>query len=88
MTGWRLGYLASSPERIAAELLEKAKIAVVPRGDEHIRISYANSFQNLSKAMDALEQVLSEWCGQTCFFDSFPMIGLRPARNLQNAALF
>jgi aspartate/methionine/tyrosine aminotransferase len=50
------------PRQIAAELLEKAKIAVVPWGDEHIRISYANSYQNLSKAMDALEQVLSEWC--------------------------
>jgi aminotransferase len=50
------------PQQIAAELLEKAKIAVVPWGDEHIRISYANSYQNLSKAMDALEQVLSEWC--------------------------
>jgi aspartate/methionine/tyrosine aminotransferase len=42
------------PQQIAAELLEKAKIALVPWGDEHIR--------NLSKAMDALEQVLSEWC--------------------------
>jgi len=51
------------PQQIAAELLEKAKIALVPWGDEHIRISYANSYQNLSKAMDALEQVLSEWCG-------------------------
>jgi aspartate/methionine/tyrosine aminotransferase len=51
------------PQQIAAELLEKAKIAVVPWGAEHIRISYANSYQNLSKAMDALEQVLSEWCG-------------------------
>jgi aspartate/methionine/tyrosine aminotransferase len=51
------------PQQIAAELLEKVKIAVVPWGDEHIRISYANSYQNLSKAMDALEQVLSEWCG-------------------------
>jgi aspartate/methionine/tyrosine aminotransferase len=50
------------PRQIAAELLEKAKIAVVPWGDEHIRISYANSYQNLSKAMDAFEQVLSEWC--------------------------
>jgi aspartate/methionine/tyrosine aminotransferase len=50
------------PQQIAAELLEKAKIALVPWGDEHIRISYANSYQNLSKAMDALEQVLSEWC--------------------------
>jgi aspartate/methionine/tyrosine aminotransferase len=50
------------PRQIAAGLLEKAKIAVVPWGDEHIRISYANSYQNLSKAMDALEQVLSEWC--------------------------
>jgi aspartate/methionine/tyrosine aminotransferase len=51
------------PQQIAAELLEKAKIAVVPWGDEFIRISYANSYQNLSKAMDAFEQVLSEWCG-------------------------
>ena len=50
------------PQQISAELLEKAKIALVPWGDEHIRISYANSYQNLSKAMDALEQVLSEWC--------------------------
>jgi aspartate/methionine/tyrosine aminotransferase len=50
------------PQQIAAELLEKAKIALVPWGDEHIRISYANSYKNLSKAMDALEQVLSEWC--------------------------
>ena len=51
------------PQQIAADLLEKAKIALVPWGDHHIRISYANSYQNLSKAMDALEKVLSEWCG-------------------------
>jgi aminotransferase len=55
--------IGKAPQQIAAELLEKAKIALVPWGDEHIRISYANSYENLSKAMDALEDVLLEWCG-------------------------
>jgi aspartate/methionine/tyrosine aminotransferase len=41
--------------------LDKAGIAVVPWGEEHIRISYANSYENLEKAMDAMERVLLEW---------------------------
>lgn len=41
-------------------LLDEAQIAVVPWGDNHIRISYANSFENLEKAMDNMEAALAK----------------------------
>ena len=45
-------------------MLDEAKIATVPWGEQHIRISYANSYENLAMAMDALERVLVKWCGK------------------------
>jgi aminotransferase len=56
--------LEKTPQEIVEALLDEAKIAVVPWGAQHIRISYANSYDNLSKAMDALERVLVKWCGK------------------------
>lgn len=48
------------PWDVADILMDKAGIAVVPWGEEHIRISYANSYENLEKAMDAMERVWLE----------------------------
>jgi len=45
-------------------LIEKAKIAVVPGsvfgkfGDDFIRISYANSYENLEMAMERMKAAL------------------------------
>ena len=47
---------------LAYSLLDEARIALVPWGTDHIRISYANSFENLSKAMDRLEASLKRRC--------------------------
>ncbi len=55
--------LGKSPGEIATGLLDEAQIAVVPWGERHIRISYANSMENLITAMDAMEDVLSRWRG-------------------------
>ena len=55
--------LDKTPQEIVETLLDDAKIAAVPWGAQHIRISYANSYENLAKAMDALERVLVRWCG-------------------------
>lgn len=51
-------------EEVAAYLLDQAKVAVVPGstlgdyGREFIRISYANSFENLKIAMERIEKAL------------------------------
>lgn len=56
--------LGVSPEAFTAHLLDKAKIAVVlgeAFGDSTegtIRISYANSYENLEKAMDKMETAI------------------------------
>jgi len=47
--------LNRSPAEIAAYLLDEAGIAVVPWGADHIRISYANSYENLCRAMDGMD---------------------------------
>ena len=53
-------------EEIAEYLLNEAKIAVVPGtalgeyGGDHIRISYANSYENLEVAMDRMKKALSK----------------------------
>ena len=43
-------------------LLEEAKVAVVPGGafgaDEHIRLSYATSMDNIKKGLDRIEEAL------------------------------
>jgi len=60
-----IGELGISPEAFATYLLDKAKIAVVPGeafGDfteGTIRISYANSYENLVKAMDRMETAIA-----------------------------
>jgi aminotransferase len=52
--------LGKSPEELSWYLLDQAKIAVVPGtalgnyGAHHIRISYANSYENLEMAMDRM----------------------------------
>jgi len=50
--------LGMSSRDLGNYLLDEASIAVVPWGDKHIRISYANSYENLEKAMDNMEAAL------------------------------
>lgn len=50
--------LHKSPPEIADYLLDEAGIAVVPWGTDHIRISYANSYENLVLAMDGMDRAL------------------------------
>ena len=52
--------LGVTSQKLATYLLDEASIAVVPWGDKHIRISYANSFENLEKAMDNMEAALKK----------------------------
>jgi len=53
-----------TPDEITLYLIEEAKIAVVPGsvfgdyGNESIRISYANSYENLEKAMENMHAAL------------------------------
>jgi aspartate aminotransferase len=48
-------------------LLEQAQIALVPGGafgsDQHVRISYATSLENLKEAMDRMERALCQLLG-------------------------
>ncbi len=56
--------LGKSAEELSSYLLDEAKIAVVPGtvlgdfGTDHIRISYANSYENLEIAMDRMRAAL------------------------------
>lgn len=43
--------LGMSSRELTTYLLDEASMAVVPWGDKYIRISYANSYENLEKAM-------------------------------------
>jgi len=52
--------LGMTSQKLAAYLLDEAAIAVVPWGDQHIRISYANSYENLENAMDNMEAALKK----------------------------
>ena len=52
--------LGMSSQNLSTYLLDEASIAVVPWGDNHIRISYANSYENLEKAMDNMEAALKK----------------------------
>lgn len=58
--------LGKSPEELSWYLLDEAKIAVVPGtvlgdyGADHIRISYANSYENLEIAMDRMRAALQK----------------------------
>lgn len=42
----------------AGYLLDEAKIAVVPWGEKHIRISYANSYEKLEQAMENMRDAI------------------------------
>ena len=61
-----IGDLNKSPEQLAWYLLDEAKVAVVPGtvlghyGDGFIRISYANSYENLEQAMDNMARALAK----------------------------
>jgi aspartate/methionine/tyrosine aminotransferase len=52
--------------RLAFDILEKAGVALTPgidfgeRGEGHLRISYANSLDNIEEGMDRLEKYLEE----------------------------
>jgi aspartate/methionine/tyrosine aminotransferase len=52
--------------RLAFDILEKAGVALTPgidfgeRGEGHLRISYANSLDNIKEGMDRLERYLKE----------------------------
>jgi aspartate/methionine/tyrosine aminotransferase len=56
--------LKKTPEELAAYLLDHAQVAVVPGtslgeyGDEFIRISYANSYENLKTAMERMKEAI------------------------------
>jgi len=58
--------LGKSPEELTEYLLEKAQIAVVPGttlgeyGKDFIRISYANSYENLKTAMERMKRALEK----------------------------
>lgn len=45
----------------AAEVLLDAGLAIVPWDDKHLRISYANSYEKLSIAMDRMHKALSSY---------------------------
>jgi aspartate/methionine/tyrosine aminotransferase len=59
--------LGKSSEEVAAHLLEHALIATVPgsafgkHGEGYIRISYANSYENISEAMDRMAKSLERF---------------------------
>ena len=48
------------------QLIEKAKVSVMPgttfsvKGEKYVRISYANSIENISEAMDRVQRVVSQ----------------------------
>jgi aspartate/methionine/tyrosine aminotransferase len=56
--------LGRSPQELTEYLLDKAKIAAVPGttlgeyGKDFIRISYANSYENLEIAMERMKKAL------------------------------
>lgn len=55
--------LSLAPMALAQYLLDEAKIAVVPWGAEHIRLSYANSYENLQQAMDQMKNAVERLQG-------------------------
>ena len=61
-----VGGLNKSSEDLAWYLLDEAKVAIVPgtvlgdHGDGFVRISYANSYENLGQAMDRIARALSK----------------------------
>jgi len=58
--------LGKSPEELTDYLLDKARVAVVPGttlgeyGKDFIRISYANSYENLKVAMEGMKKALEK----------------------------
>ncbi len=64
----RAGHIDSNSYRLAFDILEKAGVALTPgidfgeRGEGYLRISYANSLENLKEGMDRLEGYLEGRC--------------------------
>jgi aspartate aminotransferase len=58
------GKMLSSASDIAAYLLEEAKVAVVPGeafgSNEHVRISYACSMEDIEKGIDRIGKALGK----------------------------
>jgi aminotransferase len=58
--------LGKTPDELTDYLLEKARVAIVPGttlgvyGKDYIRISYANSYENLKIAMERMKKALEE----------------------------
>ena len=58
--------LGKTPEDLTRFLLDEAKVAVVPGsvlgefGNKYIRISYANSYENLQIAMESMKRALEK----------------------------
>lgn len=50
--------LHKTPQELTDYLLDKAKVAVVPWETDHIRLSYANSYENLEEAMYNMKEGL------------------------------
>ncbi len=50
--------LPMAPDALSRYLLDESKIAVVPWGETYIRISYANSYENLQKAMRSMQRAI------------------------------
>lgn len=48
-----------APE-LALYLLDEAEVSVVPWGETHIRVSYANSYDNLARALDRVERAVAK----------------------------
>lgn len=61
-------HLTGDCYRFAFDILEKAHVGVTPgvdfgeNGEGFIRLSYANSIENIEKGMDRLERYLKEYC--------------------------
>ena len=56
-----VSHLSKTPQQIASFLLDEAGIAIVPWGEKHIRLSYANSYEKLEIAMDRMLNIFKHW---------------------------
>lgn len=51
--------ISENPYRLAEELLEHARVAVVPWDGKHIRISYADRYENLQIALTRIQEFVA-----------------------------
>jgi aspartate/methionine/tyrosine aminotransferase len=62
-------HISSDSYRLAFDILEKAHVGVTPgidfgeNGEGYIRLSYANSIENISEGLDRLEKYFMEYKG-------------------------